>query len=188
MNRRLPFVVIATLLFVVPLSASQFVRMPFDQVAREATYVVRGTLGPVTSAWDDAHEVIYSTAVLTVNRYFAGSGPETLFVREVGGTVGGYTQEAIGFPMLREGEQVVLFLSQWEDSSDFRIHAYNQGKFLVRSMRGVDMLTPDPVQQGDDRLSPRVKSEEAEDGLSIDEFAGMVMAARLSGVAPFTRR
>jgi hypothetical protein len=179
MNRRLVLGLAVALLAVGQLSASQFVRLPFDQVAREATLVVRGTLGPVTSQWDDAREVIYSRAVLRVNRYLGGVGPETLVVREVGGTVGDYTQQAIGFPELREGEEVVLFLQQWDDGADWRIHAFNQGKFLVRSLRGVDSLTPDPVQQGDDRLArQRVASESVDDAITVDEFASMVRAAR----------
>ena len=83
------------------------------------------------------------------------TGPDTLVVREVGGTVDGYTQEAIGFPAIRSGEDVVLLLAQWEDSADYRIHAFNQGKFLVRNRGGVEVLIDDPVKQGEARLTGR---------------------------------
>jgi hypothetical protein len=167
-----------------PLSAAQFIEQPFDQVARSADYVVRGSVINTWSVWNDTHDVIYTYATLRVLRYFGESaGPDTLVVREVGGTVDGYTQEAIGFPAIRRGEQVVLFLSKWDGSSDLRIHAYNQGKYLVRQRAGSEVLVPDPVKQGEERVKGDRRHEMGSDaahenGLSIEEFAGMVEAAR----------
>jgi hypothetical protein len=171
-----------------PLSASQFIQLPFDQVARESTYVVRGTVTNVYSAWDDAHETIFSYATIQVKNYISETtGPDVLMVREAGGTVGNYTQQAIGFPELREGEDVVLMLTKWDDSNDLRINAYNQGKFLVRAFNGVEALVEDPVQQGDERLGlqgPRMQVEP----LSMDEFVQMVGAARTArGFTPMHR-
>lgn len=183
-RRSLSFIVtLALVLAAVPLSASQFIDQPFDRVAREATYVVRGTIDNTWSAWDDAHEIIYTYATVNVSRYFGDTnGPATLLVREAGGTVDGYTQEAIGFPAIRNGEDVVLMLSKWEGSNDLRIHAFNQGKYLVRNRGGVEVLISDPVKQGDARLERggiRVDAIEAEaPGLTLDEFAGMVSSAR----------
>ncbi|HYH08894.1 MAG TPA: hypothetical protein VEK11_17710 [Thermoanaerobaculia bacterium] len=191
MHRRL---VIGTLLLVLalPLAASQFVPQDFDVVARESSFIVRGHVVDTYSAWDDAREVIYTYATVRVTRFFGeATGPDTLVVREVGGTVDGYTQEAIGFPAIRRGEQVVLFLSQWEDSGDYRIHAYNQGKYLVRERAGKEILVEDPVRQGEARLATpdRFHVEPlAETGLTIDEFASMVDEARAGGrTGKFTR-
>jgi hypothetical protein len=164
-----------------PLSASQFIELPFDNVARDATLVVRGTVtGPVTSSWNDAHDVIFSYATIRVNRYVAGEGSQELVVREVGGTVDGYTQEAIGFPMLREGEEVVLFLTQWDDSADWRIEAYNQGKYLVTKSPHGELLTHDPVTQGAERLGSheRMQVESLDGELTMNELEEMVTAAR----------
>jgi len=182
---------IVTLLLValsVPVSASQFVDQPFDQVARESAYIVRGTIVDTWSAWNGAHDVIYTFATVRVHRYFGeATGPDTLVVREVGGTVEGYTMEAIGFPAVRRGEEVVLLLSKWDDGSDLRIHAYNQGKYLVRDRGGVEVLVADPVTQGSDRLDRAdrfdVEANRIEDtpGLTIDEFAAMVDDARAGG-------
>ena len=185
-HRRLLLALSLVLLAVsLPLSASQWIQLPFDQVVRESTYVVRGTVTNVYSAWDDAHETIFSYATVRVHRYIGGdAGPSVLMVREAGGTVGEYTQQAIGFPELREGEEVVLMLSKWDDGADWRIHAYNQGKYLVRSFAGMEKLVEDPVKQGDDRLAPslapRMQSESM--AMSIDEFEEMVTAARAGRV------
>jgi hypothetical protein len=186
MNRRsLSLVALLLILSAMPLSAAQFIEQSFDQVARGADYVVRGSVIDTWSAWDASHEVIYTYATLRVSRYFGEiAGPDTLVVREVGGTVDGYTQEAIGFPAIRRGEQVVLFLAKWADGSDLRIHAYNQGKYLVRQRAGIEVLVPDPVKQGEagsivtDRRFDFATEAAQENGLSIEEFAGMVDAAR----------
>ena len=184
MRRSLVLITLVLVALALPLSASQFEKLPFDQVARESAYAVRGTIVQTWSAWDDAHEVIFTYATVRVNRYFGESaGPDTLVVREVGGTVDGYTQEAIGFPAIRQGEDVVMFLSRWEDSADFRIHAYNQGKYLVRDRDGVEVLVEDPVKQGEGRLERpktdlRANADFEGEVLTINEFAEMVDAAR----------
>ena len=184
MHRR-SLVTLLLVLAALPLSASQFVDQPFDRIARESALIVRGTVGTTWSAWDDAHQVIYTYATVRVNRYFGeATGPDTLVIREAGGTVHGYTMEAIGFTAIRSGEDVVLLLAQWEGSADYRIHAFNQGKFLVRNRGGVEVLIDDPVKQGESRLSGRegrigVQGFEDEGpGLGIEEFARMINDAR----------
>lgn len=175
----LSFLLIAAM--AIPMAASQFIELPFDQVAREATVVVRGTVGPVSSAWNDDHDVIFSYAPIQVRQYIAGDGPSVLMLREVGGTAEGYTQVAVGFPTLREGQEVVLFLSKWEDSADYRIHAYNQGKYVVREVRSREYVSADPVTQGHERTgaTPRVQADAVtEGGMTLDELSAMVTAAR----------
>lgn len=132
-----------------------------------------------------------------MTRYFGeAAGPDTLVVREVGGQVDGYVQEAVGFPAIRNGEQVVLFLTQWNDSNDFRIHAYNQGKYLVRSRfrDGAEILVSDPVRQGEQRptamhpFQPQAEGLSEEIGLTMDEFADMVDGARAGGISIMRQR
>lgn len=185
MTRRSLSLLALVLLVSIPMSASQFIDLPFDQVARESEYVVRGTVGQTWSAWDAAHEVIFTYATVRVSRYFGEStGPDTIVIREAGGTVDGYTQEAIGFPVIRAGEEVVLMLSKWADAPEYRIHAFNQGKYLVRQREGgVEVLVSDPVKQGDERFERgRVRSNAvaAEEGpsLLVEEFAKMIEDAR----------
>jgi hypothetical protein len=185
-RRSLTLISLLLALAAFPLSASQFTDVTFDQMTRESAFIVRGNVVNTWSAWDDAHEVIFTYATVRVNRYFGeATGPDTLLVREVGGTVDGYTQEAIGFPAIRSGESVVLFLSPWENGADFRIHAYNQGKFLVQNRGGVEMLVKDRFTQGEERAGlGRTRDIEANavdddtPGLRLDEFARMVDDAR----------
>ena len=192
MRRSLSPWVLLVILAALPLSASQFIELPFDKIARESSLIVRGSVENTWSAWDDSHEIIYTYATVRVNRYFGEStGPDTLVVREVGGTVDGYTLEAIGFPAIRSGEDVVLMLGRWEDSADYRIHAFNQGKYLVRNIGGVEMLSADPVQQGDGRLGRErmhTNAEPVAGGLLIQEFAQMVDDARVDRRADSDKR
>ena len=183
--KRISLILIGLALLALPLGASQFIELSFDQVARESSYIVRGTVEQTWSQWDDSHEVIFTYATVRVHRYFGETtGPDTLVVREVGGTVDGYTQEAIGFPVVRSGENVVFFLSPVEDGSAYRIHAFNQGKFLVVNRGGVETLVSDPNRQGEarlgraDRFDARANAQDSEAGISIEEFAGMVEQAR----------
>lgn len=185
--KRLSLVLIglALLALAMPLAASQWVQLSFDQVARESRFVVRGTVEHTWSKWDDSREVIFTYATVRVHRYFGETtGPDTLVVREVGGLVDGYMQEAIGFPAIRDGEEVVMFLAPTEDGAALRIHAYNQGKYLVRNRGGVEVLTEDPVKQGEGRLERpgrfdiKANGADLDGALTIDEFAGMVEAAR----------
>ena len=174
-----PFRVFAIALVVlsvvaIPAVASQFISLPFDRVVRGSVVVVRATVGPVSSAWDSDGEVIFSSASLKVSEYLRGHGPDTLVVREVGGTVGDYTQQAVGFPELREGEDVVLFLAPWEDSDAMRIFAYRQGKYLID--RASDIVFSDPAGQGE-AVGRSEKMSARDGGMSLTEFREMVRAA-----------
>jgi hypothetical protein len=183
MVRRTLTLIALLLAVAIPMSASQFVDMPFDQIARGSKYIVRGTVVDTFATWDESRETIWTYATIRVNRYFGdATGPDTLVVRNVGGTVDGFTQEAIGFPVLRRGEHLVVMLT--EDGADLTIHAFNQGKFLVQNRGGVEVLVEDPVKQGDLRAGdrPRFHAEanaiDDSPALTIDEFSSMVNDAR----------
>jgi hypothetical protein len=194
MHRRSLSLAVLMIALALPLSASQFVEVPFDAVARESALIVRGQVVDTWSAWDDSHEVIFTYATVRVNRYFGEmTGPDTLIVREVGGTVDGYRMEAIGFPAIRKGENVVLFLSKWENGADYRIHAFNQGKFLVRNRGGIEVLVRDPEKQGEKRLTRgvggmRSHAVEEEEGLRIEELAQMINDARAGRTIDIDKR
>ncbi len=165
-------------LMAVPVSASQFVRWSMDQMVLASSSVVHGQITATWSSWDAAHETISTYAELRVLRYIAGEGPATLIVREVGGTVGDYTQEAIGFPVLRQGEEVVLFLTAWQDTGHPRIQGYDQGKYLIKhEADGRLTVALDPMTQGADHLlSPDGSVAPKPESMPIEELDSMVQA------------
>lgn len=173
-----------TILAAIPISASQFRDVAFDEVTRGSAVIVRGTLENVRSEWNSDREIIFTYANVRVSRYLAGFGPTLLHVREVGGTVNGYTQQAIGFPELREGEEVVLFLAKWDDSEELRIHEYRKGKYVAfLGADGTERVRLDPVGQGDEPMSRQRFQQEAmltNDSMSLDELQRMITNARLA--------
>lgn len=172
--RKLTALAVAALTLGAAATASQFLPLSFDRLVAESDSVVRGRVGQVWSQWDDAREVIYTYAEVQVSGYIAGSGSATIVVKEVGGTVGDYTQEAIGFPVLRSGEDVVLFLTTWEDSGHHRIAGYRQGKYLVaKDAAGKVGVVLDPAGQGETPAASWVSAERQDMG----ELVQMVHAA-----------
>lgn len=164
------------LVMALPMAASQFLDVPFDEMVSGSSAIVRGTVvGPVTSAWDASGEVIYSYATVRVDEYITGSGPGLIRIREVGGTVGDYTIQAIGFPELRSDENVVLLLTGWDDGPEYRIHSYSKGKYILRENAMGPMLFLDQQTQGS-RTSANAKRAAQQPDYSLDEFKVMVRA------------
>lgn len=144
-RRLLKFLLVAGGILLISLTAfaSVFEPVSDQQLVCESTDVVRGTVANVQSAWDRQHQAIWTTATLNVQEVIRGSlAPgASLTVKEVGGTVDGYTIQAEGFPTFREGEEVVALLKPWEDEpSAYRVWGYNRGKFKV-DRRGVGKPT-----------------------------------------------
>jgi len=163
-----------TSLLALPMAASQFLDIPFDETVRGSSAIVRGTVvGPVTSAWDADGQIIYSYATVRVDEYIAGNGPSVIRVREVGGTVGDYTIQAIGFPELRSDENVVLLLTTREDGPEYRIHAYAKGKYLVRDNANGPMLFRDHELQGE-RAASNAKRAPQQPDFSLEQFRDAV--------------
>ena len=78
-RRALSLIALLLIVSAMPLSASQFIDMPFEQVAREAKYAVRAEVVDTWSAWNDTHDLIFTYATLRVTRYFGDvTGPDTL--------------------------------------------------------------------------------------------------------------
>lgn len=133
--------------------ASTFRRITFDELVAASIAVVQVKVIDTSAAWTtEPHAYIATTAHLEVTRSLAGGfevGDE-LFVREAGGDVGNYTIQAIGFPKFEPGEELVVFLSQWQDETgDWRVAEYGQGIYEVyRGADGVERLVP-ALLQGD---------------------------------------
>lgn len=182
--RRLFSLTAMMILAVAPLTASQFVPVPFDQLVVSSPIIVHGNVGRVWSAEtvDANGRLIHTYAEVLVSGYLAGSGGSSVIVKEVGGTVNGYTQEVVGFPMLRTGEEVVLFLAPWDEA--FRIQGYAQGKYLVSHEGGQVTVSLDPVQQGHERLHSDVLQGEAR---PMDELVTMVRQALAAKVQPLSQ-
>lgn len=120
-------------------SASVFEPVSDRQLVCEAAHVVRGRVTSVRSAWDTAHTAIWTTASLQVDGTIRGAlgRGAVATIKEVGGTVDGFTIRGEQFPTFREGEELVVLLRPWDDGSGaYRVWGYGRGMFVVE--RGPD--------------------------------------------------
>jgi hypothetical protein len=126
--------------------ASSFRRISFDELVDSSVAVVQVRVLDTESEWTKLGTgYIATTAHLEVIRSLDGDFQvgEELFVREAGGTVGDYTLQAIGFPQFNAGDELVIFLTHWEDETvDWRVAQYGQGIYEVLHKPGGDVVVP----------------------------------------------
>jgi hypothetical protein len=140
-------------LLVWPAWASVFERVDDQQLVCEATDIVRGEVVSAAADWDTEHKAIWTTATVRVREVVRGSMPQdaVITVKEVGGTVNGYTIHAENFATLARGEEAVMLLRPWEDrSSAYRVWGYGRGKFTVQRQgdREATAVRHDVVEAG----------------------------------------
>jgi hypothetical protein len=147
-----------------PAEASTFRRISFQELVEQSDGVIQVKVLDTTSEWTSPGNgtgYIATTAHLEVIRSLDGNflpGDE-LFIREAGGTVDGFTVQAIGFPQFDPGAEYVIFLTTWQDeTSDWRVSGYGQGIYEVQHRQGGDEIIPAYVQ-GE---SPSVRSTAGE--------------------------
>jgi hypothetical protein len=120
-------------------SASIFEPVSDAQLVCEATDIVHGQITDVQAAWDAERVAIWTTATVQVDEVIRGNMPlhGLVQVKEVGGTVDGYTIKADGFPTFKKGDEVVLLVRPWEDGSGtYRVWGYGRGMFTVARREG----------------------------------------------------
>jgi len=125
-----------------PVGASTFVAMSEKDLVAASDAVVRGQVVSVESFWNDQHTLIISEAVFEVESVIVGTAPRYVTLRTAGGTVDGYTVEAIGFPTFHAGDRALLFLERDEQRplggvhtkgrpEGYRIAGYELGHYRI---------------------------------------------------------
>lgn len=136
-------------------SADTFLRLSFGDLRRLAERVVRAKVVSVRSDWNVDRSFIFTYVSLGVQQDYKGSGPSVLEVRVPGGEVAGRSISAEGMPQFRLGDEVVVFLTRWDDGT-VKVLGYFQGlSRIVPSPQG-------PVLRGgtlDNRLLADVERE-----------------------------
>lgn len=127
-----------------PSVASTFVAMSQEDLVSKSTTVVEGEVLEAHSFWNDDSTSIYTDAQILVHDVILGFAPALVTVRVSGGTVGGVTLQAHGFPTFQKGERLVLFLEPRAGADEvFRVVGYQQGEYkIVPGPRGEDMVIP----------------------------------------------
>jgi len=107
--------------------------MGVETLTRMSTNVVEGRAVDSTSQWNPEHTFIFTYTHFEVRRALKGQAPNTIMVRQIGGTVDGITQKVAGVRQWRQGEEAVLFLqpSSLPDGA-LVVTGLMQGNFQMR--------------------------------------------------------
>ena len=164
-------VVALVLALVVPAGASTFIALSRHELIAQSDAVIQGRVLKVNSFWGQQGRIIVTEALVQVEEKIRGNAPTVVRVRTFGGSVGGYTVEAHGFPTFNVNDHVVLFLHNANDTAE--VTGYRQGQWRIVEYKGVQMAVP-TAEAGlilrDGRRAP------AEKALPLDTFKNMIRA------------
>ena len=113
MTRNFTFWLLACLLIALiapALRATSVVPMSVEQLTTAAQTVVEGRALEQWSQWDTSEHLIYTYTRFAVTSKLKGSSPQSIVVRQMGGSAGGYTQIVSGVRHWQPGDEAVLFL------------------------------------------------------------------------------
>jgi len=174
MKRLLGFgVVVLLLAAVVPAAASTFIALSHHELVSQSDAVIQGRVLKVSSFWDPTGRVIVSEALIQVEEKVRGNAPSVVKVKTFGGTVGGYTVEAHGFPKFAVNDHVLLFLQNANETAE--VTGYRQGQWRIVNDKGVQMAVP-TVDGGSTLLSRDGRPAAGQKALRLDAFKDMIRA------------
>ena len=169
-----------------PASATVMVELSLDELIQRADVIVHGTVtaSAVRVEMRDGSLEPQALTTIRVHEWIAGTGGETVQLRELGGSWEGGGVHYDGTPAYERGEEVVLFLERRPDAPhDLRTLAMVQGKFSVRhGVPGVpscvlrDLSSISFVRWADGRQSVSEPSEEA--AMELQTFLEFIRRAR----------
>jgi hypothetical protein len=81
-----------------------------ERLTQLATTIIEGRAINTWSAWNARHTAIYTYTQFQVARTLKGQSPQTVLVRQRGGTVGDIRQVLFGVRHFQVGDDAVLFL------------------------------------------------------------------------------
>jgi hypothetical protein len=106
--------------------ASTFLKVDIPTLRGMSESVVRANVVDVRSAWNDEGTGIFTFVTLQVTGRLHGAAQNQLVIRVPGGTVGDFTTVMEGAPVFEVGDDVVAFVSRWQDGVPM-VSGYAQG-------------------------------------------------------------
>lgn len=142
MKRLMMLLLLSLLVAALPATASTFIHMTQKDLVHASAAVVQGRVISTSSYWNKTGQVIVTDALIQVEDTVFGDAPSVVVVHTFGGTVGGYTVEAHGFPKFQPNERLLLFLEP-ETEGASRVAGYLEGMYrIVRNPGGVETAVP----------------------------------------------
>lgn len=157
---------------VIPAGASTFIALSHHELVAQSDAVIQGRVLKVSSYWGQGGRIIMSEALVQVEETIRGNAPSVVKVRTFGGTVGGYTVEAHGFPRFTTNDHVVLFLQNANETAE--VTGYRQGQWRIVERNGVKLAVP--TVEGGTLIGRDGRPVAAAKAMSLDTFKNMIRA------------
>lgn len=183
MRRHVLAILLAALAVAVATPVRATVLVPADlvELARSASFVVRGTVVTVSPQWADGRRRVETVVTLDVQEAMKGSSGGTVTFKVPGGDMGRYRSVMVGAPTFHVGEEVVLFLGARPPALPYLL-GLGQGVYRIqRDERTGEARVMSPVLAADatDTVTVR-RGDPARRALSLREFAARVRDALAS--------
>lgn len=134
--------------------ASTFIGLTADELIEGSDSIVQGRVVGLESEWTDSGRLIVTYATIQVTETIVGESKNRIVIQTPGGTVGDFTVEALGFPQLTRGEEVILFLSADDGAQFSQIVGHQQGHVEVVTRQDGVVLAVSRVDEGASLLTP----------------------------------
>lgn len=108
--------------------------LSFEELTDQSDAVVSGQVTRSWSAWDSAHQFIWTHYEIAVSGTHKGPASMSVVVSELGGVVGGIGQSVAGSVSYQNGDTVVAFLRRMPNGFT-RTTGWGQGKYVVNGGR-----------------------------------------------------
>lgn len=152
--------------------------MSVEELTAKSSSVLVGQAVETWTSWNAQHTRIYTYSRVKVARALKGSQPETVVVKQIGGSAGGYTQHVAGVQAMRGGELAVLFLrpSEAQDGT-YVIVGLMQGHFRVARDSATGRTVVSNGVSGAEEISGRTVQSYRGARLSLSEIEARVRKA-----------
>jgi hypothetical protein len=126
--------------------ATTVVPMSIEDLTRASSDVIEGHATRSWTTWNAQHTLIYTFTTFEVSKKLKGSAPQSVTVKQVGGSADGYTQKVSGVRQFQVGEDALLFLrpSVANDGS-LVVVGLIQGNFRMVQSSGGETLVSNGV-------------------------------------------
>jgi hypothetical protein len=125
----LPLFILSVL--AIPSQATTVVMLSDKQLIVDSRFIITGSIGRITSAWDESHSNIWTYVEVRPDKVLKGTLPvTTLVLKQLGGTDGVSGARVFGQPQFVTGQEALLYLNTGPDGSLHVAHAF-MGMFSI---------------------------------------------------------
>ena len=106
-------------------------KMDLPELVQKSDSIIEGHVDSVVSQWDPSVKLIYTYISIRIDEQVKGSNGQSLTIKQVGGRVGSLDMNAVGMPVFKAGQQVVLFLKKQATGGTYEALGLDQGVYQV---------------------------------------------------------